>query len=70
MAADSDSKGQKKITDISGRSLILAAGRKWTGNRINYDIFYVVRVELRDCWFRRVIGINGIQDAIKNEVEE
>ena len=44
MVAANDCKHQKEITDISWRSLIVAADKERTGDTVNRNIFYVVVV--------------------------
>ena len=57
MVADRDRKDQKKIADVSGRFLILAADGKFTVNTIQYKVFDIVCVELRDLLVQSSIDI-------------
>ena len=70
MVADDDCEGQEQVTNISGCCLVLTAGRKYTSDGADCNIFYVIfggRWELRE---RTPAGIKRMKDIKQNEVTE
>ena len=68
MIANDDYEDQEEITDVSWRSLILAADRERTVDKLDCNIFYVVTVGLMGfpCW--NLIEVQGIEDTVEDEI--
>ena len=67
MVVDGDNEDQEGITDISCRSLVLAAGREQTFYRLDCNIFYVVVVGLPGL---TIVDIQGIETNEQCEIEK
>lgn len=68
MVDDDDCKHQWEITDISWRSLIVAADKERTADRLHPNIFYVVVARLIGFQGRTLVEIQTIEDTEQDEM--
>ena len=66
MIADDDHEDQEEVSDISWRSLILAADREGIADRLDCNIFHVVVVAL--IGFLRLVAIQDVKDTVDDEI--
>ncbi len=68
MVADDDCKHQEEITDISRRSLIVAADWERTADKLDRNIFYVVVVRLIGFQGRSLVETEAVEDTEEDEI--
>ena len=68
MVSEDDCKHQKKITDISWHSLIVAADKERTANRLDRNIFYIIEARLIAFKGRNRFDIQAIEDTKEDEI--